>query len=425
MPLQSIAQLLQARMGLHSSTVGSSTIAKAVEQRMRLCGIEAVEDYRSVIHHSDTELNALIDTVVIPETWFFRDPNAFSALRHWISTQWMPSRGAGALRVLSIPCSSGEEPYTLAMCLSDCGLGPTEAHIDAIDISSINLEKARRAEYSDNSFRGHDLTFRDRYFHRQGLHYVLTDAIRQWVSFERGNLLDASFAAARAPYHVIFCRNLLIYFNRATQHAAIDRLEQLLTERGLLFLGHSETSLLQKRGFAPLGYERCFGFRREGAFEPDAPLDAPRSRRARTRRPPSVVAAPKPPRPLFQTALPSVKAPDQTAPPDKRHVLQRAFELADQGHMDEAAECCESLLTAKAYQADAHYLLGLIREAAGNTQEAEEMFRKAVYLQPDHYEALVHLSVICEKAGDRPAARRLRERAARAEGRCRSREATT
>jgi chemotaxis protein methyltransferase WspC len=95
-------------------------------------------------------------------------------------------------------------------------------------------------------------------------------------------------------------------------------------------------------------------------------------------------------------------------------MLTEAFRLADQGHLDEAAERCENLLQRHSHQANAHYLLGLIREAAGNVQAAETMLRKAIYLDPNHYEALTHLGVICRQKGDDAGASRFQERAARA-----------
>ena len=416
MPRHHIEQLLQQRMGLHSATVGSSTVARAVEQRMRACSIETVNEYRDIVTHSDTELDALIEAVVIPETWFFREKTAFQALSDWLRNEWRPNRpGAAVLRILSVPCSSGEEPYTLAMCLAECGIGANEAHIDAVDISSINLEKARQARYGRNSFRGDDILYRDRYFDHQAPYYQLSNAVRQRVNFQRGNILESEFTRDRSPYHVIFCRNLLIYFDRSTQHRAIDQLEQLLTESGLLFLGHSETSLLQHRCFAPLPYERCFGFRRQRAVSPApaAPCTPPRP--ARSHRP--IKARAPVPAPFSAVTTRAAPARAAVSAPDREGLLARAFQLADQGHMDEAAACCESLLTANAYQADAHFLLGVIREAAGNTRDAEQMFRRAVYLQPNYYEALVHLSVICERTGDPDGARRFLERAARAQSR--------
>lgn len=417
MPRNRIERILHERIGLHSSTVGSGTIARAIEQRMHFCAIETAEAYLGLVTHSDTELDALIEAVIVPETWFFRDPNAFQAFTDWLRHEWIPKlSGRAPLRVLSVPCASGEEPYTLAMCLAECGITTQQAVIDAVDISSVNLHKAREARYTSNSFRGDDLLYRDRYFDYRASRYHLHDEIRERVVFRRRNILDKGFARDPSPYHVIFCRNLLIYFDRPTQHRAIDRLEKLLASDGLLFLGHSETSLLQQRGFVPLPLQRCFGFRR-------APPSAPAAALSARRRPPRPPEQPVPghrqhrvPAPPAALATGTDRASAAATPAtDANRLLLQAFELADKGRMQEAAACCEQLLRAKDCQADAHYLLGVIREAAGELQEAEQLFRKAVYLRPDHYEALVHLSVICAKTGDQQGARRLRERAARAQ----------
>ncbi|MFQ5643531.1 MAG: CheR family methyltransferase [Thiogranum sp.] len=418
MSLPAIETLLKQKMGLHSSTVGSGTISQAVERRMRDCGITDIDDYRNIITQSETELNELIDTVVIPETWFYRDHNPFSAFSDWVRHTWLTGQQTTPLRILSVPCSTGEEPYTLAMCLADCGVAAGDAQIDAVDISSVNIGRALDACYGNNSFRGGDLRFRDRYFDAVDSRFQLRDNIRQRVNFEQANILDQGFSEGRTPYHVIFCRNLLIYFDRPTQHHAIDRLEQLLSRSGILFLGHSETSLLLERPFEALDFPRSFGFRRtqktkceESTVVPRATRKAPPARRPGKR-------VPSEPLPFNDGSDAGGSPPPGDAPAEQDHeLLQRAFRLADQGHLDEAANHCETLLQRQALQADTHYLLGLIREAAGNTAEAERMFRKAVYLDPAHYEALAHLSVICRRQGDNGNAQRFHERATRAQRR--------
>lgn len=413
MPLATIAQLLNERMGLHSSTVGSSTIQLAVEQRMRDCNIADIQDYRKVLLHSDTELDALIDTVIIPETWFFRDRNPFDAFKQWLQDTWLKGHAGTTLRILSVPCSSGEEPYTLAMCLADSGIPPHNARIDAIDISYTNIEKAVEGEYGRNSFRGKPLDYRDRYFQACGNRYRINNEIREYVSFKQANLLDDSFTRNHELYHVVFCRNLLIYFDRTTQDAAIDRLQTLLHPDGLLFLGHSETALLLDRKFTPLKNPRCFGFSRHNATtekQPDVPV---RPGRHPSRRHTAAPTGPQEPlpfsdiRPAVNETVPTPRAGNQD------DLLQQAFTLADEGHLGEAAEQCEALLTAQDDQADAYYLLGLIRESTGNLDEAEQLLRKAVYLDPAHHEALVHLGIICEQRGDNTNAGRFRERASR------------
>jgi chemotaxis protein methyltransferase WspC len=414
MPLTAIEQILKQRMGLHSATVGSATVLQAVERRMRDCDMDSIDDYLQILRHSATEMDALIDDVIIPETWFYRDRNPFDAFSAWIKDKWLSHNPLNRLRVLSVPCSSGEEPYTLAMCLADLGVPATAAQIDAVDISRGNIDKALGANYGNNSFRGSDLAFRERHFVHENRSYRLKDEIRTRVSFARANLLDEAFLHRREPYDVIFCRNLLIYFDRPTQNLVIDRLERLLGGDGVMFLGHSETSLLLERGFTPLPYPRCFGFERARAPKQDvATAAATRPAHRLTKQRASAPARGTPARPFSISADSAVTVPEPEPLTDDV-VLAEAFRLADQGHLDEAAEHCENLLQRHSHQADAHYLLGLIREAAGNVQEAETMLRKAIYLDPNHYEALTHLGVICRQKGDAAGARRFQERAARA-----------
>jgi len=416
MPQRSIEQLLKQRMGLHSATVGSTTVSQAMEQRMRDCNVCDPGDYLKILEHSATELDALIDTVIIPETWFYRDRSPFSAFSTWVTDEWLPRKVPGRLRVLSVPCSTGEEPYTLAMCLADIGLPATASQIDAIDISHNNIDKALRANYGRNSFRGSDLDFIDRHFVSENQCYQLNDDIRCRVSFARANILDDSFLQQRQPYHVIFCRNLLIYFDRPTQNAVIERLEQLLTADGILFLGHSETSLTLGRRFAPLDYPRCFAFRRGKTRDEQKCTPVRQAQPARCTPKPR---NPVPPRsesamPFANIAVPAVPAVPAAAPADSdTALLEQAFQLADNGHLDEAVLHCETLLKRQRHESDALYLLGLIREATGNRRAAEQLLRKAVYLNPDHFEALTHLGVICMQDGDTASAQRFQQRAAR------------
>jgi chemotaxis protein methyltransferase WspC len=425
MSLVKIENLLKDKIGLHSATVGSATVGKAVEQRMRACASADADEYYRTLVNSEAELASLIDTVVIPETWFYRDRQTFSAFRQWLREEWMTSVRDSPLRVLSVPCSTGEEPYTLAMCLADCGISPAAALVDAVDVSRRSLARAREAVYGSNSFRGDDLLYRTRHFHADGQLYRLDEDIRWRVSFENANIFDDSFIQDRAAYNVIFCRNLLIYFDRTMQHDAIDRIQRLLRKDGLLFLGHSETSLVNQRPFTALDYPSCFGFRFNSS------VDSPGGR----------TAPPKPVRRLPQRKLPSVPRVRAPAPfagipavtetpaavsskPDSRiDRLRQAAELADQGHMDEAAVCCEALIDEHSDLAGAYHLLGVIRDAAGNHVDAEKLFRKTIYLDPNHYEALSHLAALYAGNNQPDAASRFRERAARVHARRETNEA--
>ena len=118
---------------------------------------------------------------------------------------------------------------------------------------------------------------------------------------------------------------------------------------------------------------------------------------------------------LVHETLSAVDEPDE-------NMLETAVKLADQGHLDEAAQRCETLLSKQTDQAGAYYLLGIIRQAAGNLPEAEKLYRKSIYLEPGHYQALAQLATLCQQKGDAASAKRLSERATRAQERSSVRE---
>jgi chemotaxis protein methyltransferase WspC len=157
-------QILEQTMGLSAPSIGTSAIEHAVSSRLRACELGNADDYWDHLQRTPGELQELVEAVVVPETWFFRDPQAFSAMTRIAMEEWLPAHPSGPLRLLSLPCSTGEEPYTMAMALIDAGLPADRLRIDAIDISKHALAKARRAIYGRNSFRGKDLAFLDRHF---------------------------------------------------------------------------------------------------------------------------------------------------------------------------------------------------------------------------------------------------------------------
>lgn len=408
MTYTAIEQLLQNHMGLSPVSIGHSAIAQAVQQRMRQRGIDSVESYWQRLRDSASELNELITLVVVPETWFFRDQQPFQALLEYLKDNRNKWPASGPLRILSVPCSSGEEPYTIAMSLLDAGFSPQTFHIDAIDICQANLDRARAALYREHSFRSNDLSFRARYFLHNETGYLLQSRVRDCVHFKQGNLLASDFLPEAIPYHIIFCRNLLIYFDRPTQGKALLVLERLLKKTGLLFLGHAETGVLSGRDYIPLAYERSFGFiygtkHQPHAWSPPATFCLPQRRS----RPVSPITTPP-----VASAGTIHSIPDHS-PPLATQDLETATRLANDGHLVEATAHLEQQLSAGGPNAQAFYLLALLRESVGETQTAESLLRKALYLEPHHYEALIQLSLLLERQGDQVNAERLRERAKR------------
>jgi chemotaxis protein methyltransferase WspC len=403
-----IAALLKEKMGLDAESIGVASVERAVRERLAARGLEDVQLYWEQLSAVEQELQELIEAIVIPETWFFRDPQAFTALVRVVREEWLAKHLEGTLSLLSLPCSTGEEPFSMAMALLDGGLPPSRFHIDAIDISTRAIARAELGVYGRNSFRVNDLSFRDRYFEPAERSYRLSDGVRRQVHFRHGNLLSAGWLHGAHGYDVIFCRNVLIYFDRVTQRRAIDVLGRLLTAPGLLFVGPSETGLLLEHGFVSAGIPLAFAFRRAGS--------SAQQLRPKRRMAPAVAAKPVPTKPR-KPALIAQPQPKPTSAEETiagaEHWIDQARNLANQGKLVEALKCCEQNLRSQPASADTFHLIGLLHDAAGRVREAAEHYRKALYLDPQHPEALVHLAVVLQKQGDAHGAQRLFERANR------------
>ena len=266
-----IEDLLKETMGLNSASVGAPAIESAIRLRMAILGITHMEQYWKSVRASEGELQELIENVVVPETWFFRDEEAFAALARLMTEQWLRSHSFGTLRMLSWPCCTGEEPYSMVMSLLDAGFAPERLHVDAVDISLRALRRARANFYGNNSFRSVGIGYRDRYFARSSQGYALPQWIRDTVSFHYGNLLTTHFDPGVATYDVIFCRNVLIYFDAPTQASVLRRLASLLAPGGLLFVGPAEAFLAASNGYKSLNEPMSFAFIKEIAPIAEAP----------------------------------------------------------------------------------------------------------------------------------------------------------
>jgi chemotaxis protein methyltransferase WspC len=394
-------ELLQRETGLD---LPPATVERALRERMLKCGATDAGQYLRAM--APTELAALIELVVVPESWMFRDPNAFVAATAFAQRR-LAERPGRVVRILSLPCAGGEEPYSMAMALTDAGVAPSSFRIEGIDLSAASIERATAGRYTRNAFRGRALGFRERYFSRHGDQYQISDALRAQVAFAQGNLLafDATTAAGR--YDLVFCRNLLIYFDEPTSAAAVALLRTLLADDGMLLAGYAEVPAFCRNGFAPLRLPGAFALRKACAPAPAVPAPAapapPRARPA----PPRMLGASPPPEPRPDKAV-------EAAPPaDPEPMLAQARRQADQGDYRAAAAACQAVLAADPQSADACFILGIVSECQNQPGVAGDYWRRCVYLKPDHYEALCHLALLAERTGDAPQAAALRQRAAR------------
>lgn len=410
-------RFLRERIGLDVESVGAPMVERALRQRCVAMNAIDLDDYWLRLQQSADEQQALIEAVIVPETWFFRYPESFTALASLAHKRLAELAGARPLRLLSLPCSTGEEPYSLAMALLDAGIAPGAFLIDGMDISPNSVAKAGKAVYGRNAFRGSDLGFRERYFDALDEGHRLHDRVQQQVSLQVGNVLDPALATRDGLYDFVFCRNLLIYFDVATQQRVFEVLKRLLHPQGVLFIGPAEGSLLARMGMRPLGIAQSFAYvRQQGSSAPQ--VVAPAQPARRTVLPQASVGYPPPvaplPRPL--RAVPVVARPAPAREPkceDANELLASIARLANAGASEQARAECQRYLGQYAPSAQVYYWLGLLSDTDGDAQQALTHYRKALYLEPQHPEALVHLAALLAALGDQAGARRLQERAAR------------
>lgn len=415
MNVAAVETWLQAFAGLEPSAIGADAVARAARERIAATGCVSVEAYLARLQSSAEERNALIDRVVVPETWFFRDRPAIDALAKHVTGAWRQARPKTVFRILSVPCSTGEEPYSLAMACALAGWPLEQLRIDAVDISRQNLERASRGVYGKNSFRGDDLGFRSAFFEAAGGDtWRIAPRVRAPISFDFGNLLAEDFSAGRQPYDAIFCRNLLIYFDRETQARAVRTLDRLLAPGGWFAVGPAEPVLLLSHGYELLKVRGGFLLQREvpAIVPPSAPARA--ATESVPVRPWREIARRPAPEPTPAASAPvGIAAASEPGPAGELAEIQR---LADAGKLREARTRGEGLLSRQGASAPLLFLLGVVAEVSGDTDRAEELYRKTLYLDPAHTEALGHLATRAELRGDQKAARAFRDRARRTLG---------
>ncbi|MBV7539035.1 protein-glutamate O-methyltransferase CheR [Duganella sp. sic0402] len=405
--------LLREATGLNLS---KAIVDRAIKNRMAQTAVSSAEAYLKQM--TPEEMTALVELVVVPESWFYRDAQAFAAMAELLRVR-LAANGERLMRILSIPCAGGEEPYTIAMVLTDAGIPPANFMVDAFDISPSCVARAKSGIYGRNAFRAQDLAFRDLHFTSAGDgDYRINDEIRQQVRFKQGNLLEFDLTARAGHYDVIFCRNLLIYFDKPTTKAAIAKLRALLADDGQLFAGYAEVPSFCQHGFTPLSFNQAFGLLKDDAVAAQKLKPVPPALKL----PPKPAHAPrvaaKPPPPVAArraTGAPSpLSASAAVSPPAvAANLLAEARRLADLGDIKAAEKHCRDHLAQHPESAEAYFILGLLNELTNKPKMAEDYWKRCIYLQPDHYEALCHLALLAEANDDATGAAALKARAAR------------
>lgn len=245
---QRLCALLLERRGFDLGRYKDRCIKRRIAIRVRACGYHAAQPYLDRLERDDAELDALMSALVINVSQFFRNPETWRVIGDVV----LPALATAAcrdnepLRLWSVGCAAGEEPYSLALLVAEMmpSFPGLEVEILGSDVSTAALERARHGVYEPTRLAEVPRLLLEKYFHPAAGGYQLRDEIRRRVRFERWDVLAAT---ADPEARLILCRNLLIYFSRGEQNRILRRFAAALGPEGYLVLGRAETMMGEVR----------------------------------------------------------------------------------------------------------------------------------------------------------------------------------
>ncbi|OQX19262.1 MAG: hypothetical protein BWK76_05035 [Desulfobulbaceae bacterium A2] len=439
--------LIKDRCGLHLEGNGEEKLARSLAERIEALTILPAE-YFPLLSGSEVEFQELVNLLTINETYFFREPEQIRLLVDRLAPRFLAAHaGMAQVRILSAGCSSGEEPYSLALALLD-KYGESVPHLFSLvgaDIDSAMLARARQASYHDYSFRAMPADMRGRYFDQDGHGSLLKAQIKNLVSFHELNLLAHRFPVALQDFDIIFFRNVSIYFDAPTRIIIQQNLASLMRDNGILVIGTAET-LANDLGVLPLVEEDGLYYFIKGnpplpeathqrdavvarTVPPSLPplLVAPRPEPVPTIVPQRLLPTPpsrpaavvQPPQPAnldsvrqltrdrrYDEVLPQLDALLFADPGNTEARLLKAYVLINRKNFVAAEELAQHVLAADSWSIDALVLLGLAAKWRQQIDDAIHWFKRAVYACHACWQAHYYLADLYRGNGETEPARR-------------------
>lgn len=404
---QELREIVVGTTGNFRLSERSSLLLEKAQRRLRTLGLQSLEAYVALLKQDSgakSELDCLIAELTIGETSFFRHPEHFEALRDVVLPACLRRNEASRqLRIWSAGCANGAEAYSIAIVVHSLlgeKIADWNVSIVGSDINRAFLAVAEAGSYSAWTFRNVPADTRPAFFARDGeATWSVRDRYRSNVTFVYHNLITdvPSLHKNIFAFDIVFCRNVMIYFNNDMNIRLAESLDRALVDDGYLFVAPADFHSHLSRIFTPEKAGDAVMLLRKKADasaavhtgHPAAPAPAaatsPRAIRtapASRRQSVQLLAAAR------RTAAPAARkpAPAQTAPD-----IATIISFANRGDWANAARHCEEVLTADACNAAAHYYHGLILQVTGAREEAERSWRRAVYL--DRSFALAHYQI--------------------------------
>lgn len=241
-----IRDIIKDYCGLYFDDSSRYLIEKRLSRRVKNHHLNDFRDYYRFIRYdknTEEELSAIMDILTVNETYFFREQNQLKAFSEEILEELkVTNKGGKTLRIWSAGCSTGEEPYTITMLISEKdNFHGWDIEIHGSDINQRVLQVARKGTYRKNSFRTTEPYYLQKYFTEEDSAFKINDSVKKHVNFNYLNLLDPFKTRFLGKMDVIFCRNVLIYFDTASRRRVIENFYDRLVDGGYLLLGHAES----------------------------------------------------------------------------------------------------------------------------------------------------------------------------------------
>jgi len=266
-----LRDFIHERFGLFFEDAQRASLRTRLAGRLATLDLVSFEDYYHYLRFGPQrteELQRMVSHLTNNETYFYREGPQLQVFADTVLGQIKDAKSAGTdrtIRVLSAGCSTGEEAYTLAMILYDSGqfFWNWDVQVFGLDVDQVALEKARRALYHHNSFRGVSPAVKERHFVTvPGGASQVKEPIRRMVRFRAGNIVEGSSYDGLPAFDVVFCRNVLIYFSDAMILKVVRLFHERLLPGGHLFLGHAESLSRITDLFTPIRFQGAMVYRK-------------------------------------------------------------------------------------------------------------------------------------------------------------------
>lgn len=251
-----LRDFIYEKSGIYIPDTKKYLIENRLYKRIEEKRLKGFEEYLALLRSNEEELSRLYDAITTNETYFFREHQQVEVLIKNLLPKIIEAKRARDIRIWSAACSTGEEPYTLAIMLFESIYG-LKFEIFASDISESVLSSARKGIYTSYSVRNVPPILLNKYFRKNGqMLYELDNKLKKFVNFTNINLMDEKRMRSVKGMDVIFCRNVLIYFDDRAKQKVVSLLYDSLRQGGYLFVGNSESLHNITRAFRPLVYEK-------------------------------------------------------------------------------------------------------------------------------------------------------------------------